>query len=243
MCLDTISEKFNDKIYDFPKSRDFDDHFMDDVQRIKRFYSTVLCNLDSTLTFDPYGPSELSHLMHDFQLSVTGADLSMFAPVRLNMKLDKDVYIRNIESLFYYKNNLVTIQMTGRELRQWLDKIYSARYFTIRNEQSDLLRSYLPASMHLSMSGASFTVNLTKDKGHKIENLELKDDTIYSVAMNSFTATKANKATVELGDYKYLLIKYLTNIKQGKNSETWRLKPERWVEKIKAREILEINNK
>lgn len=243
MCLDTISEKFNDNIYDFPKSRDFDDYFMADVQRIKHFYSTALCEFDSTLTFDPYGPSEVSRLIHDFQLSVTGADLSMFAPMKLSMKIDKNVYIRNIESLFYYKNDLVTIQMTGHEVRQWLENIYSARYFTLRNEQSDLLRSYLPISMHLSMSGANFTVNLTKEKGRRIENLELADDTIYSVVMNSFTAGKTNKETVAFGDYKYLLIRYLANMKRGEERETWRLKPERWVEKIKAREILEINNK
>lgn len=238
---DDTSEIYSPKIYDFPQSRDFMKYFASDIEHIKRFYSTPLRKFSSNQQFNPYAPSNFSSLMHDFQLSASGADLSVFAPPRLDAAFAEELYLGSVLSLFYFDNQLVTVNLTGLEIKNLLEDIYGARYYTLKNLQSDLLRTTLPASMHGSLAGAYYTVNLTKNRGHKIEDLELDRRTIYSVVMNSFAAGKLDKPMHEVGEYKYLLIKYLQDSKNIENRESWRLKPERWVEEIKARESLQIN--
>lgn len=234
---------YSTKIYDFPQSRDFMAHFASDIQRIKRYYSTPLRKLINNQQFNPYCPSEFSSTMHDFQLTTTGADLSIFAPPRIDAAFTSELYIGSVLNLFYFDNQLVVVKLSGFEVKKLLEQIYDARYYTLKNLQSDLLRTTLPASMHASLAGAWYTVNLTKPRGHKIEELKLDPKAVYRVAMNSFAASKLDKPAVEVGEYKYLLIKYLKDHKSIENREHWRLKPERWVEEIKARESLQINYK
>lgn len=237
-----IVEVISGGVYEFPRSRSFLDHFNTDIERIKRFYATPITILDTTLLFDPYSPGDYSQMMHAFQLRATSADLSLFAPPKLNVKLDKELYIRSVFNMFYYDNDLVVINLKGFEIRKILEEIYGARYFTLRDAQSDLLAINLPPSMHISLAGASFTVNLARRKGSRIEELTLKADTIYSVAMNSHLAKRYGKALVNKGDYKLLFINYLRNRTDIQKPEQWSLKPERWVKVIKERENLYIDN-
>lgn len=229
----------SDKIYDFPQSRTFNEFFATDVERIKHFYSTPLRKFVDRQEFNPYASGDFSGLMHDFQLTVSGADLSVFAPPRLDAALPAEIYISSIFSLFYFDNQLVVVELTGREIKKMLEDIYGARFYVLKNEQSDLLRSTLPPSMHASLAGAPFEVNLTRPPGSRIEGLRLDDKPNYRVVMNSFAAQRLGKAIVEIGDYKTLLIKYLKSEKLIENREQWRLKPERWVREIEARERIE----
>ncbi|MEG1670579.1 MAG: 5'-nucleotidase C-terminal domain-containing protein [Mucinivorans sp.] len=231
---------YSTNIYDFPPSRDFLAHFESDIQHIKRFFATPIHKLTDCHRFDPYAPSNFSRLMHDFQLSVSGANLSLFAPPRLDAAMEKEIFISSIYNLLYFDNQLVTVNMTGLEIKNLLEKIYEARYYTLKNEQSDLLRTTLPPSMHSSLAGTPFSVNLTRRNGAKIEDLTLDQKAIYKVAMNSFAAQKLDKAMVHIGDYRTLLIKYLQQAKTPQNHEDWHLKPQRWVDEIKARENLQI---
>lgn len=226
----------SDKIYDFPQSKTFNEFFAADVERIKHFYSTPLHQFVDRQQFNPYTPSDFSGLMHDFQLTVSGADLSVFAPPRLDAALPAETYISSIFSLFYFDNQLVIIEMTGREIKKMLEDIYGARFYVLKNEQSDLLRSTLPPSMHASLAGAAYEVNLTRPQGSRIEGLGLDAKQNYRVTMNSFAAQRLDKDVVDIGDYKMLLVKYLKEKKPIENREQWRLKPERWAREIEVRE-------
>lgn len=233
---DTLASPITEAIYEFPQSREFLSHFDSDIERVKRFFATPLAIRDSAAMFDPYAPSDFSRLFHDFQLTATMADLSLFAPTTLDATIARELFVKTIFSLFPFDNQLTVIQLSGREIRALLEKIYSTRYFTLKNDRSDLLRHRLPAYLHSSLAGVLYDVNLTKPEGERIENLSLEPDTIYSIATNSFAARDI-KQKVHYGDYKTLLIKYLQNQRIPKSSEKWTLKPERWVREIKLREI------
>lgn len=244
---DTISKSDtlpppNETLYDFPQSREFLTAFDADIERVKRFFATPLRILDSTARFDPYAPNDFSRLFHSFQLDVSGADLSIFAPPTFDAKLPTEIFIKTIYNLFYFDNELVTVRLSGREVKVLLEKIYSSRYFTLKSDRSDLLNYRAPAFMHSSLAGAHYEIDLTRHQGDRVVSLALQVDTIYSVVLNSFAA-KEFKVLVKLGDYKSLLIKYLQGEIKTANRENWQLKPQRWVGEIKLREMETIFGK
>lgn len=232
----------NGTIYNFPASKDFITHFDADIERVKRFFATPIAILDSAATFDPYAPSQFSQLFHSFQLQISGADLSLFAPPFMSATLPSEIFVKTIFNIFRFDNDLVVVSLKGGEIKELLEKFYGARYFTLTSERSDLLAHRAPAYLNASLAGAKYEVDLTRQRGSRILNLGLETDTIYSVAMNSYAAREL-KVKSNMGNYKTLFINYLRADFKTKNSEQWKLKPERWVEKIKLREMSSIFGK
>lgn len=219
-----------------PHSRDFTTRFDDDIQRIKRFFATPIASLSDTLFIDDsyYGVSAFASLFHRFQLAASGADVSFFAPPAENGFLKKELYVKDIYSLFRFNNDLVICEMTGRQIKDYIQKTYAKRYYTMRNENSDLVRRRTPYYMHTSVAGASFRVNLTNGR---IEDFSLPLDSTFKVVMNSFEAGKIGTYN-NLGDYRITLLKWLMSqdVINSEIIECWTLSPERWVHNAAKRE-------
>lgn len=225
-----------------PHSRKFTTCFNDDIQRIKRLFATPIAHLSDTLTVSDcyFGASSFASLFHRFQREVSGADISLFAPPVAQGELCGDVYIEDIFNMFRYDNSLVVVRMSRHEIKEYLRSVYTKRYYKLRDTNSDLVRWHTPHYMHLSASGVSHRVNLTK---MSIEDFSLSQDSIYTVVANSFIASKLGKESYSLGDYRVLMIRWLQSIKGSiapEINEQWSLSPERWVEVIARRE--RINN-
>ena len=230
-------------LYSFPSSRPFLDFFDGDMQAMRRFFATPIARFDTVVAFDPYAPSPLSQLFHVFQLETSRADLSLWAPPRLDASLGPELYIKDIYWLLRYPNTLVVVELSGKEIKALLEETNSRRYHTLRSPQSDLLNTNLPPSMHQSLAGLPYRVDLTKPKGRRIDAPGLEPNRIYTVTLNSYAAQKLGKKTIELGDYNTLLINYIKRKNVPENPEKWRLGPERWSEEIKARERLFFRTK
>lgn len=235
--IDTSYQKIQDStLYTFPPSRQFLSAFDPDIQKIRRFFATPIAIFDTAKTFDPYAPSPLSQTMHSFQLEASGAELSLWAPARMDAKLEKELYAKDIFYMLRHTNQLVVITLSGKEIKELLEKIYAKRFYTLRSTQSDLLNIHLPPSMHQSIAGINYKINLTKRKIEAATDLNPKKQ--YNVVMSSYAASKIGKPYREIGDYNTLLINYISRNKEPKNPEQWSLSPERWVGEIKAREAL-----
>lgn len=233
---DTTERHYRD-LSGFSGSREFKEFFNSDIEAIKRHFSTAVVCFDTTLYYNSYGSSDFESLFHTFQRGVTGADFSIFSPPRFDAALRGESFVRNITSLLYYDNDLVVVEMSGRELRDYMEESYSRRYYRVRTTSDDLLKYRVPAYLHTSLSGVPHTVNLTKAKGKTIENWHLEDDTIYSVALNSFLA-RDMEVIENYGDYKTLLIRWLRTSKNlfVDNSEA-DFQPQRILSEIERREM------
>lgn len=224
------------ELSDFPRNKAYEEHFNEDIWAIKRYFATPIAKLDSSIKFNPYGGGDFQSLFHTFECDVTGAEISLFAPPRLNASLPKEIYINNITSLLYYDNSLVVVELTGAELKELLETYYSYRYYQIKNHQSDMLKFRTPAYLHIGVGGVQFTLNLTKEKGKKIENWRLKSEQIYRVAMNSFLARNF-QISEDMGNYKNLLIEWLQRTENlFKVQELVNIEPQRVVTVIEQRE-------
>lgn len=226
--------------YTFPASRDFLGAFDADIQKMRRWFATPLAVWDTAKTFDPYAPSALSQYLHSFQLDASGAELSLWAPARLDAELAAEPYAKEVFYLLRYNNRLVVVELTGKEVQALLEKIYTRRFYTLRSVQSDLLNTHLPPSMHQSLAGLPYQVNLAT---RKVAAPTLNPTRYYRVAMNSYAASKLGKPMQEIDDYNTLLINYIRSKNQPQPKEQWTLAPERWVGEIKAREILFFRTK
>jgi 2',3'-cyclic-nucleotide 2'-phosphodiesterase/3'-nucleotidase len=115
-------------------------------------------------------------LIQRVQLEAGNADVSMAACFNDRAHISKSaVTVRDIAGLYEYENTLVTLELTGRQLKDALE--HSARYFKKYEpgkSLNDLVDTRIPGYNFDIAQGVSYDINLTKPFGQRIENLKYK---------------------------------------------------------------------
>jgi len=150
------------------------------------------------------GPSAFVDLIHTLQLKVTGADISLTAPLSMNSVINKGkIYMRDMFNLYRYENLLYTMSLTGKEVRGALEFSYSLwinqmkspddHIFIMKeSERDNKYRFIQPFYSFDSAAGIIYTVDVAKPKGEKIRIISMADgkpfdeNKIYRVAVNSY---------------------------------------------------------
>jgi 2',3'-cyclic-nucleotide 2'-phosphodiesterase / 3'-nucleotidase len=115
-------------------------------------------------------------LIQRVQLEAGNADVSLAACFNPQARIPKGpVTVRDIAGLYEYENTLVTIELTGAQLKDALE--HSARYF--REYQpgkslSELVDSRIPGYNFDMAQGVSYELDVTKPFGQRIQNLKFK---------------------------------------------------------------------
>lgn len=115
-------------------------------------------------------------LIQRVQLEAGKGDVSMAACFNPQARIPKGpVTVRDIAGLYEYENTLVTIELTGRQIKDALE--HSARYF--REYQpgkslADLVDSRIPGYNFDMAEGVTYDLDVTKPVGQRILNLKLK---------------------------------------------------------------------
>lgn len=230
----------------------FGERFAEDEKGVRRFFLEPVAELDTTVTTRDgfFGPSAFAELFHRFQLDVAeGADVSFFAPPAMDAALPAGpLCLGDVLRLFRFDNRLVTVRMTGRQLKEWMEKVFGMRYFRIEGVQSDLVRTRVPYYLHDDVAGVRFRVDLTARYNHRVTIYETErgekfdPERIYTVVLNSFRARdleeKGLKPETVAEDYRLALARWLSEHPQLKPRarDNWSAGPERWVKAIAQRE-------
>jgi 2',3'-cyclic-nucleotide 2'-phosphodiesterase / 3'-nucleotidase len=115
-------------------------------------------------------------LIQRVQLEAGKADVSMAACFNPQARIPKGpVTVRDIAGLYEYENTLVTLELTGQQLKDALE--HSARYF--REYQpgkslADLVDQRIPGYNFDMAEGVSYELDVTKPFGQRILNLKFK---------------------------------------------------------------------
>jgi len=115
-------------------------------------------------------------LIQRVQLEAGNAEVSLAACFNPQARIPKGpVTVRDIAGLYEYENTLVTIELTGAQLKDALE--HSARYF--REYQpgkslSDLVDQRVPGYNFDMAEGVSYELDVTKPFGQRIQNLKFK---------------------------------------------------------------------
>ena len=125
------------------------------------------CRLHDTAIID---------LIQRVQLEAGTADVSMTACFNPDARIPKgQVTVRDIAGLYEYENTLVTVELTGQQLKEALE--HSARYFKDYQpgkSPTDLIDTRIPGYNFDIAQGVSYDIDLTKPFGQRIQKLTFK---------------------------------------------------------------------
>jgi len=115
-------------------------------------------------------------LIQRVQLEAGKADVSMAACFNPEARIPKGaVTVRNIAGLYEYENTLVTLELTGRQLKDALE--HSAHYFhpfEPGKSLSELVDQRIPGYDFDMAEGVTYELDVTKPFGQRIQNLKFK---------------------------------------------------------------------
>ena len=119
-------------------------------------------------------------LIHRVQLEAGKADVSMAACFNTEARISKGaVTVREIASLYEYENTLVTLELTGQQVKDALE--HSARYFKeyqAGKSLTELVDSRIPGYNFDMAEGVTYDLDLTKPFGERIQNLKFKGQSL-----------------------------------------------------------------
>lgn len=193
----------------YEPSQEFMAHFKkqyDDVDNfVKQKIGTITASLDTRPAY--FGSSAFIDFIHTLQLAISGADISFVAPLSFDATIDKgDIYMSDMFNLYKYENMLYVMELTGKEIKDYLEYSYSiwTRQMTSPDDSLLLLKDITPEEdkSHAifanpsynfdSAAGIIYTVDVTKPQGEKISISSMADgtpflmDKTYKVAINSY---------------------------------------------------------
>ncbi len=146
-------------------------------------------------------------LLHKLQLEIGDADISFAAPLSFDAVIKNgDITMSDMFSLYKYENMLYTMELTGQEIKDYLEESYSiwtqqmsspADHLLLFSEngnaaKGDYAKLKNPSYNFDSAAGINYTVDVTKPKGEKITITGMSDGTPfdinrrYRVAINSY---------------------------------------------------------
>lgn len=162
-----------------------------------------------------FGDSAFVDLIHNLQLELTDADASFAAPLSMNAWINEgEVYVRDMFNLYKYENLLYTMELTGQQIKDFLEYSYEYWFATMSGPDDHLINfkldengepiwndrysSYDTATRYYnfdSAAGFDYTVDVSKPAGSRItisgfsngDDFELTAS--YSVAINSYRAS------------------------------------------------------
>lgn len=209
-----IDKKFKGNLIkadDYPADSSYMAKFKPQFNEIKGFTNEVIgYNKNEMSSREAYfGPSSYVDFLHHMQLLRTGADISFCAPLSFDATIPAgDLTNGDMFDLVKYENFLYVMELTGQEIKDYLDESYGNwvdemrppydHMFILRDEiqDGDVSRAQFlhPAYNFDSAAGIIYTVDVTKPKNSKVNILSMADgspfhyDKIYKVAINSYRA-------------------------------------------------------
>ena len=187
------------------------------MQEFQGDYDTVKNFVDEQITVATgdfrerdafFGPSAFMELLHNLQLRIAGADISLAAPLSFDAVIaEGPVRMADMFTLYKYENLLYTLRMTGQEIKDYLEMSYDLWTRQMEQPSDELIRfskgthakgDYAalehPSYNFDSAAGINYEVDVTKPRGEKIRIISMADgsafspDSTYLVAVNSYRA-------------------------------------------------------
>jgi 2',3'-cyclic-nucleotide 2'-phosphodiesterase/3'-nucleotidase len=197
--------------------------FHDDYVKVKEFtladVGTSDCDLvtrDSFIGMCPY-----MDLLHTISLSCSPARISIAAPLTYNKTVPAGNLVYNdLSTIYPYENQLIIANMTGAQIKKYLEASYGHWINTLSSPSDHLLKiknsddartgqedwSFVDRYYNFdSMGGLFYEVDVTKPEGERVSITSLSDgspfstDSTYSVAMTSYRANGGGGLLKEAG--------------------------------------------
>ncbi|WP_276353099.1 bifunctional metallophosphatase/5'-nucleotidase [Cohnella caldifontis] len=186
-----------------PADREFLSLFAEDERKTQEWLDQPIGTAEGDLSIpDPFAARQADHAFTEFvnrvQMEVTDAEISCAAIFTNEARGFKErITMRDVVSNYIYPNTLKVVALTGRDIRDALER--NARYFAL-DERTGGLRvspSYMePKPQHFNYDmweGIEYELDISKPEGQRVVKLlrngaPLDPDAVFEVAMNSYRA-------------------------------------------------------
>jgi len=241
--------------------------FDNEFNIIKNYVSRPIGEFTKTISAKNslFGNSSFVDLIHKIQLKLTNADISFTAPLSMYAQIDSGkVYVKDMFDLYRYENLLYTMELTGKEVKKYLEYSYAHWFNTMKDKNDDLLLFEKDKKGNLKLTkrgnspmlenryynfdsaeGIKYTVDVSKPAGERVNIISLEDGTPfdlskkYKVAINSYRGNGGGgHLTDGAGIPKDELAKRVINSTE-KDLRYYMMK---WIEKQKVVSPTEDNN-
>jgi 2',3'-cyclic-nucleotide 2'-phosphodiesterase/3'-nucleotidase len=217
MCMIYDKKEITGELIDmknYAPDADFMNRYAGNFEEVKNYVSRPVGEFSETISSRDaiFGPSKFVDLIHTIQLELTDADISFSAPLSFNANIDKGtVYVKDMFDLYKYENLLYTMELTGREIKDYLEFSYANWFNQMKDENDHLLKFKFDDSGNIkysertkspeleeryynyeSAAGIDYVVDVTKPAGEKVTIKNLSNGnsfnlkTKYKVAVNSY---------------------------------------------------------
>lgn len=199
---------------EYEADKEFLKIFQNSYDKTKEFVSRKIGSFTEEISSKEalFGNSAFVDLIPKIQLELSNADISFAAPLSFNTTINKgDIFVKDMFKLYRYENLLYTMEMTGKEIKDYLEFSYSNWFNQMKDENDNLLlyekdengnikfsnRSNSPELKERfynydSAGGLIYEVDVTKEAGNRIKIISLTNGAKfelkkkYKVALNSY---------------------------------------------------------
>ena len=185
-------------------------HFQKDIDAVKEYVDRKIGTFENSIyTRDGFfGNSAFTDLIHNLQLQITGADISITAPLSFNSVIRQgDVHVSDMFKLYRFENLMFVLRMTGEEVRKHLEMSYGIWTNQMKSPDDHIMllnddmredqqrAGFKNYTFNFdSACGIDYEVDVTKPVGQKIKILQMSngepfdEHKWYKVVMNSYRA-------------------------------------------------------
>jgi 2',3'-cyclic-nucleotide 2'-phosphodiesterase / 3'-nucleotidase len=179
---------------------------------IMEYVSKVIAYSEKTFSSrDSYfGSSPFIDMIHSIQLDITKADISFAAPLSFDVRISAGpITVGDMFKLYRFENMLYTMELSGQEVKKYLEFSYSGWFNTMTGPDDHMLKfrvsddgkpvltkgkAWLKNQLYNfdSAAGIDYTVDLSKHEGERVLIKSFSNGTpfemnkTYHVAVNSY---------------------------------------------------------
>jgi 2',3'-cyclic-nucleotide 2'-phosphodiesterase / 3'-nucleotidase len=176
------------------------------------YVSKVIASSKRTFTSRDsfFGSSPFVDMIHSIQLDITKADISFAAPLSFDVSISAGpITVGDMFKLYRFENMLYTLELSGQEVKKYLEFSYSGWFNTMSGPDDQMLKfrlsddgkpvltkgkAWLRNQLYNfdSAAGIDYTVDLSKNEGERVSIKSLSNGTpfvmnkTYHVAVNSY---------------------------------------------------------
>ena len=140
----------------------------------------------------------LADFFNQVQLDATGADISVTSLANQVKGFDQEVTVRDVVSTYIYPNTVITLKITGSQLKTVLER--TASYLEMGEQGPQVSKSFLqPKIEHYNydyFAGVTFAADLRQPVGQRVSDIkfhgkEVQDSDAFTICMNNYRSTGA----------------------------------------------------
>ncbi|MGM0497929.1 MAG: bifunctional metallophosphatase/5'-nucleotidase [Bacteroidota bacterium] len=189
----------------YTPSQDFLTNFENEKKAVLEYVNQPLGYFEKSIFSGNgfFGNSAFTDFIHRIQMKATSADISFAAPLSFDRQIDTGVIKMNdMFKLYPYENYLYVMELTGEEIKNYLEFSYGLWFDTMEGKGDNLLlfREDENGNFRLKNSfynfdsayGIEYTVDVSKPAGQRISIKSMNNgkafiaDKTYKAAINSY---------------------------------------------------------